>query len=271
MRYKTLIPISLFVLSSLTIGLLSVSSVQAQNTVWRPQPGTTFQWQLTGQPIDTSINAAVYIIDLNNDASVVKNLASKGRKVVCHINSGVREEFLPDKDGFPQDVLGKAWNGSDHQRWLDIRKFESFAAVIRARFDSCKQKGFDAVGPDNLDAYQQDSGFPLTGEDQLKFNRFLANEAHARGLSIGLYNDAGQAEELSPWFDWALTEDCFVRGWCEKMAAFSKAGKAVFMTEYSERIDAQKFQLEVCALAKSLRFSAVLKPQNLGAARTTCN
>ena len=83
--------------------------------------------------------------------------------------------------------------------------------------DLCKEKGFDAVGPDNMEAYKNDSGFPLTAEDQLKFNRFLANEAHARGLSIGFHNDADQAEELAPWFDWALAEYCFGAGWCENL------------------------------------------------------
>ena len=270
MRYKIIL--TLIVLAGLILGLFPpASSVQAQNTVWRPRPGSSFQWQLTGQPIDTSVLASAYIIDLYaNDASVVKDLADRGRKVVCYVNFGVREEFLPDKDAFPQDVIGKPWNGSSNARWLDIRKFESFAPAIRARLDLCKEKGFDAVGPDNIDAYKNDSGFDLTGDDQLRFNRFLATEAHARGLSIGLHNDADQAEDLGPWFDWALTEDCFSQGWCEKMASFTKSGKAVFMTEYSEKIDLQKFQLEVCVLAKTLRFTALLKPQDLSATRNTC-
>jgi hypothetical protein len=268
-----LLPTILVLLAGLVIALFPpASSVQAQNAVWRPKPGTSFQWQLTGQPIDTSVDANAYIIDLYaNDASVVKGLQDAGRKVICYVNLGVWEEFAPDKDGFPKEVIGKSWNGSSTARWLDIRKFEEFTPALRARLELCKQKGFDAVGPDNIDAYKQDSGFPLTAEDQLKFNRFLANEAHARGLSIGLHNDADQAEELAPWFDWALTEDCFVRGWCEKMEVFTKAGRAVFMTEYKERVDLQQFQLEVCALAKKLQFTVLLKPQDLSASRNTCN
>ena len=123
MRYKIIL--TLIVLAGLILGLFPpASSVRAQNTVWRPRPGSTFQWQLTGQPIDTSVLASAYIIDLYaNDASVVKDLADRGRKVVCYVNFGVREEFLPDKDAFPQDVIGKPWNGSSNARWLDIRKF----------------------------------------------------------------------------------------------------------------------------------------------------
>jgi Glycoside-hydrolase family GH114 len=259
-------------LAGLVIGLFPpVSSVQAQNAVWRPRPGASFQWQLTGQPIDITVSASAYIIDLYaNDPTVVKSLQAAGRKVICYVNLGVWEDFLPDKDGFPKDTLGKPWNGSSNARWLDIRKFEDFTPALRARLDLCKQKGFDAVGPDNIDAYKNDSGFALTADDQLRFNRFLATEAHARGLSIGLHNDADQADDLGPWFDWALTEDCFAQGWCEKMEPFTKSGKAVFMTEYKERVDLQKFQLEACTLAKKLRFTALLKPQDLSASRNTC-
>ena len=273
MRTKTVIPVLLIVLVGLTVGVWSRhSGVQAQNTVWRPKPNATFQWQLAGQPIDTSVQASAYMIDLYaNEASVVKKLTARGRKVICYINLGVRDDFLPDKDAFPQEVIGKPWNGSSTSRWLDIRKSDQFAAAIRARLDLCKDKGFDAVGPDNMEAYKNDSGFPLTSDDQLKFNRFLANEAHARGLSIGLHNDADQAEELAPWFDWALAEDCFGADWCKKMEAFTSAGKAVFMVEYREKIGLPKFQLEVCAFAKKLQYTALLKPQDLSADRDTCN
>jgi hypothetical protein len=39
---------------------------------------------------------------------------------------------------------------------------------------------------DNVDGFTNATGFPLTPVDQLTYNRFLAMEAHVRGLSIGL-------------------------------------------------------------------------------------
>ncbi len=54
------------------------------------------------------------------------------------------------------------------------------------RLDLAVTKGCDGVEPDNMDGYANDSGFPLTAEDQLTFNRFIANEAHRRGLAVGL-------------------------------------------------------------------------------------
>ena len=67
---------------------------------------------------------------------------------------------------------------------------------MRARFDLCKAKGFDGIEPDNIDGYTNNTGFPLTYQDQLNYNTWLANEAHARGLSIGLKNDDGQVDDL---------------------------------------------------------------------------
>ena len=63
---------------------------------------------------------------------------------------------------------------------------------------AARAEGFDGVEADNVDGYANDSGFPLTAADQLRFNRFLARAAHARGLSIGLKNDLGQAAALEP-------------------------------------------------------------------------
>ena len=45
-------------------------------------------------------------------------------------------------------------------------------SVLRARMERCREKGFDAVGPDNVGAYAQGrgtTGFPLTAADQLAF------------------------------------------------------------------------------------------------------
>lgn len=47
-------------------------------------------------------------------------------------------------------------------------------------------KGCDAVEPDNVDGYTNNTRFALNEEDQFVFNRFLATEAHQRELGIGL-------------------------------------------------------------------------------------
>ena len=211
----------------------------------------------------------MYDIDMfENDASVVTTLHAYDRKVVCYISVGSWENWRPDADEFPASIIGKDYEGWTGEKWLDIRQIDLVAPIMRARLDECKAKGFDGVEPDNVDGYTNDTGFPLTYEDQLKYNIWLANEAHARGLSIGLKNDPDQADALLAYFDWALTEDCFAEGWCEEFLPFIAAGKAVFSAEYTDTgMTTEKF----CRQAKGVNFSAILKNRDLDAQLESCH
>lgn len=238
---------------------------------WRPPPGTSWQWQLTGLPIDTSYDVDMYDIEMfDNEAGTVAALHAQGRKVVCYISAGSWEDWRPDADEFPASVLGNDYEGWPGEKWLDIRQIDLLAPIMRARLDECRAKGFDGVEPDNIDGYTNDTGFPLTYQDQLAYNLWLAAEAHARGLSIGLKNDGEQAPDLVAHFDWALTEDCFAQDWCDEMAPFVAAGKAVFAAEYTDELTLDQFLDQVCPQAGVLRFSAILKDRDLDAWRRAC-
>lgn len=242
--------------------------VRSAAPVWQPTPGTTWQWQLSGLPVDTSVDARLYDIDLfDNDASVVAALHTAGRKVVCYLSAGSWEEWRPDAHLFPPEVLGKDYAGWPGERWLDIRRIDRLAPLMRARLNLCQSRGFDGVEPDNVDGYANDTGFPLTYRDQLVYNRWLAEEAHRRGLSIGLKNDPEQVPDLLAYFDWALTEDCFAQGWCGEMTPFIQAGKAVLAAEYT---DTGITTADFCAPAASMGFSAMLKRRALDAWRLAC-
>lgn len=237
------------------------------SAIWKPGLDTSWQWQLS-TPVDQSVDAAMYDIDLfENDASVVAALHAQGRKVVCYISVGSWENWQPDKDQFPPEVIGNDYAGWPGEKWLDIRRIDVLGPIMRARFDLCQAKGFDAIEPDNIDGYTNDTGFPLTAQDQLNYDTWLANEAHARGLSIGLKNDADQVAELLPDFDWALTEDCFDQGWCGQVTPFVTAGKAVFTAEYT---DTGLTMDQFCPQAGVLNFNAILKHRNLDAWRQAC-
>ena len=105
-------------------------------------------------------------------------LKAAGRRVICYVNAGAFEEWRPDAKRFPKAVLGKDLDGWPGERWLDIRQWGKLEPILAARFDTCRAKGFDAVEPDNVDGYANDSGFPLTAADQLTFNRRVADLAH---------------------------------------------------------------------------------------------
>jgi hypothetical protein len=239
-------------------------SMTINQSVWQPPLNTSWQWQLT-TPVDQTVNAQMYDIDMfDNDASVVASLHAQGRKVICYISAGTFENWRPDAASFPAVVKGSAVSGWPGENWLDIRRLDILGPIMQARLDLCQTKGFDGVEPDNIDGYTNGTGFPLTAQDQINYNSFLANEAHARGLSVGLKNDVGQVQALLPYFDWALNEQCFQYSECSTLAPFIAAGKAVFEVEYS--LSASQF----CPQANALNFNAMQKNLNLDAFRIPC-
>jgi hypothetical protein len=231
--------------------------------IWQPDLNTSWQWQLTGV-VDQSVDAQMFDLDLfDTDASLVTSLHLRGKKVVCYLSAGSWEDWRPDAASFPASVKGHS-NGWPGERWLDIRRIDILGPIMEARLDLCKAKGFDAVEPDNIDGYTNSTGFPLTYQDQLRYNIFLATAAHARGLSIGLKNDLDQIKDLLPYFDWALNEQCFQYRECGALSSFVNAGKAVFTVEYGLSTS------EFCPQANALNFNSLKKNLNLDADRVAC-
>jgi hypothetical protein len=235
--------------------------------VVRPAIGSSFQWQLTGN-LDTSVTADVFDIDLfDHEAAAVAELHAKGAYVICYLSVGSYEDWRPDANDFPAAVLGNDYEGWAGEKWLDIRRIDLLGPIMKARLDLCQEKGFDGVEPDNMEVIGNDTGFPLTADDEANYARWLAQEAHARGLSIGIKNTVSQVDVLQPHFDWALTEDCFDQGWCGDMSPFVANGKPVFMCEYT---DTGVSFSNACAEAASLNFTAILKNRDLDAWLETC-
>lgn len=231
--------------------------------IWRPRPGTAWQWQLDGR-VDPRVDVPVYDIDgFENHASDVARLHRDGRRVICYINAGAWESFRPDSDDYPVSVLGRA-NGWKGERWLDIRRLDVLRPLLAERFDMCRRKGFDAIEPDLLDSYLNRTGFPLTARHQLAFNRMVARLAHDRGLSVGLKNDLPQIPRLVRDFDFAVNEECAQYGECASLTPFVKAGKAVLHVEYA--VPNEKF----CAQSKRLGLSSMRKKLNLDEWRRPC-
>lgn len=230
---------------------------------WQPTPGLAWQWQLGGG-VDQSVDVPVYDIDgFETDASVVAALHAKGRKVICYINAGSWEDFRPDSAAFAKALQGSS-NGWKGEKWFDIRKLDELRPLMAARFDMCRAKGFDAVEPDTIEAYNQNSGFPLTADDQLRYNRMLAQLAHERGMAIGLKNDLDQIPALLADYDFAVNEECAQFNECHRLTPFIQAGKAVFHVEY--KLGTERF----CAQSKALGLSSMQKKLELDAWRKPC-
>lgn len=237
-------------------------------TWWKPTVAMTWDWQLK-TPVDQSIDVQVYDIDLfENDASVMAELRARGRKVICYVNLGAWENWRPDADRFPKQLLGAAYHGFPDENWLDIRRLDLLGPIVRARLEMARNKGCDAVEPDNMDGYDttahEPTGFPLTYIDQIVYNRFVAAEAHARGLAVGLKNNVQQVTDLVNDFDFHVSEQCYEHDECELLMPFIAAGKPVFLAEYLLE------PADFCSKATAAKISAIKKRNDLDAWRQTC-
>ena len=231
---------------------------------WAPGPRPTWHWQVSGR-LDTTAGARIFDIDLfDHGAHAVARLQARGRRVVCYTSVGTVERSRADVAALPRAVIGRPLEDWPGERWLDVRRLDVLGPWIERRLDLCARKGFDGVQPDNVDAYANRSGFPLAAADQLRFNRFVARAAHARGLAVALKNDLGQAAALEPVFDFAVVEQCFEYDECDRLAPFVAAGKPVLVAEYALPRSA------FCRRARAAGLMAVRKKLALGAWRRPC-
>ena len=231
---------------------------------WSPSADSSWQIQFSGD-LDTGLDVDIFFLDLfDTPEETVADLHARGVKVVCYFSAGTHEDWRPDADQFPETILGGDLSDWPGERWLDIRNLQTLGPIMLGRIRLAVQKGCDGVDPDNVDGYVNDTGFPLSTDDQLAYNLFLSNAAHQNGLGIGLKNDLEQAEILLPFFDWALSEQCFYYKECSLLLPFAQAGKAVFVIEY------QMTPEEFCSQANGMNFNALQKKIQLDAFRFAC-
>lgn len=132
-------------------------------------------------------------------------------------------------------------------------------------------KGFDAIEPDNINGYQNNTGFSLSQEDVITFSNWLITEANTRGLSIGQKKAEDIIPQMVTSYDWILSEDAFVERFADTLEPYILAGKAVFFTEYTDRISPTDFQNMVCPYVSNQVYSPVLKDRDLTTTTVYCN
>jgi hypothetical protein len=231
------------------------ASAIAQNMRW--------QYQLTGEP-DFDSDIDLFVVDLfQTDAAELAALRAQGKVSVAYLSAGTVESFRSDADDFPESAIGHTLIRYPDEAWLDIRD-PGVRAVMAERLEIARSKGFDGVLPTNLSGYSTDTGFDLTAADQLAYSEWLATQAHARGLSIGMAGDFEQAPALIDRFDWAVHYGCIERGDCADLDVFADQGKPVLDVETDGDPAA------VCAAAEQLGINVLLKRPDFGAYRVSC-
>ena len=110
--------------------------------IWRPAPGTTWQWQLT-TPVDQSVDAA----DVRRRSLRQRRRPSSPRCTPPAASRLLLQRRLatstagPTPAMFPAAVLGSALDGWPDERWLDIRRLDVLGPIMERRLDLCTAQG----------------------------------------------------------------------------------------------------------------------------------
>lgn len=244
----------------------------SSSTTPRPlSPGLSWQWQLSGT-LDAGAGVQLFVLDLFDATDVdLERVKASGALVVCQFSAGTSEPWRSDVSTLPDLVLGNATNAEPEETWLDVTA-ESVRQLMRARLDIAVTRGCDGVLPDSVDGYGANTGFAIGKDQSVDYLTFLANEAKARGLRIGLANCAELAATVEPMFDFSELSNCLTYHECASFSAFVTAAKPVLHAELvsdsttgEQRLDA------ICADETRRGFSTIVKLASLNAWRLACS
>ena len=227
-----------------------------------------WDWQLSG-PVDFS--RKLRMIDVDPDevsAAQIATLKANGIKTIAYISVGTWEDWRSDKDDFPEAVKGNNLANWPGEKYLDIRRQDILLPLMRARFQRARDKGFEAIEPDNMDVYTNNSGFTISSGDTVAYVLALASIAQGMGMEIGQKNVPELTPQLVGTLDFVITEDCFDQGWCSDVLAYRDAGKPVLAAEYT---DTGVNWNAACNWARAQGVHMILKDRDLTAQLTPCN
>ncbi|WP_052496563.1 endo alpha-1,4 polygalactosaminidase [Pedobacter lusitanus] len=243
-----------------------------KTTWWQPVAGVSFDWEL--DDISSTANFSADVVDVDaftTSAETVAALHAKGKKVIAYLSVGTIENDRNDASLIPAELIGKQYREWPKEKWLDITQLDKLKPWLNSRFNMIIKKGFDGIEPDNMDSYDNESGFDIQLPDTKKYADYLINLAHSNGLSIGQKNVKELTADYASKFDWALTEDAFAQGWQDQLSGYIKLNKPVFAVEYTDKMSQSKFQTSVCPPAKQLKYTAILKKRDLSQWVDRCN
>lgn len=210
----------------------SIANETVAASIWKPTNGTTWDYELYTVLNTTNTDVEVYDIDLfDNSKDFIRDLQDSGFKVICYFSAGSYENWRPDKDNFTSTDLGKNLDGWKGEKWINITS-PNVRSIMIARIDMAAAKGCNGVDPDNVDGYDNDTGFDLTEDDAIDYLEFLVDAAHNRNLSIGLKNAGAIVDYVVDIMEWSVQEQCLEYDECDLYTPFIDQGKPVFHVEY---------------------------------------
>ena len=207
-----------------------------------------------------------------------------GTSVWCYLSVGSAENYRDDYPLFEQldaedraaggqGIVGAPLGGWPGERWLNVRRYEVFLPILEARLDVCADKGFDMVEFDNIDAYDNNTSFRITPEEQIVYLEALVSAAEERGLAPIQKNatDLPISDELRARFGGLLMESCVLWDFCSDATPYRSLGIPVWNVEYPDEwvCDEERAfsALDICTRAPD---TTLLKNLDLDARTVVC-
>jgi hypothetical protein len=247
-------------------GLLQQSKPRSwwHPTATGPNNGPEFQWELdhplnTHSVLDTGGDAVnslgkrsgtttVFDIDgIINPSSTVTAVHKLKDKAICYIEVGAAGDYYPAamehlRVTYYQQLrqagdLGQA-EPDYAEYYLNINAPSTLRIIEAMIKQQCAAKGFDAVEPDIDDSYADSTGFRITEQENIHYDRTLGAYAHSLGLAWGQKNGDNDPEfslALEPTTDFLLDEECNYYQTCRIVTTpYVRAGKLVLNAEYTD-------------------------------------
>ena len=178
-------------------------------------------------------NYSLVTIDMEDSTEAeIAELQNNGTFVICYISAGTSENGRSDEASFAA-YTGNGVSGWPDEKWLDISN-PAVLSLMQKRIDKAAAKGCNGIEFDNVDGYSNNTGFALSYQNQIDYNKGLAQYAKSKNLKTALKNDVDQVADLEPYFDMAINEECNSYNECAPYDKFLSDNKPVFNIEYSE-------------------------------------
>ncbi len=233
-----------------------------------PAPATlsSWDWILQSQGLPPAPPPVAYLdVDgFDTAASYVALAKSRGTRTICYLDVGSAESNRPDYASLSaiSGLLGNSYPGFAGERYIDIRRYPEFIQIMDDRLRMCRDKGFDYVEFDVMDAFEDGAattGFNLTEQDMIAYVTALSARARGYGLKPVQKNASGSSAALVPLFDAILFEGCVLGDFCADSAPYVTAGKPAFNAEYPEEWPAGTFdRARTCSVSASATVSTII-------------
>ena len=141
------------------------------------------------------------------------------RYAVCYIDAGTWENWRPDRQRFPDSVLGRA-NGWPGERWLDIRRIDVLVADHARPHLTVPQEEVRRGGARQRRRLHERDRVPADGRRPAPLQP-EARAPRAPGRPGGGPEERPRADPRAAQdFDFAVVEQCFQYDECDKMRPF---------------------------------------------------